>query len=503
MATGQGPATDRDGLRRKLQEHFGFRRFRPGQEAVVQSAMEGRDTLVVMPTGSGKSLCFQLPALELPGTTVVVSPLIALMKDQADALRERGIRVAAINSTLPAAERRAAEAAIAADRVEFVYTTPESLAAPEFRSLLKGILVDLFVVDEAHCVSQWGHDFRPDYLALGAVIDEFRGPDGQRPPILALTATATADVVDDILRNLRMADAEVVHTGFYRENLELAIIPCAGEPEKRYQLLRLLNETPGTGIVYTATVKAVGELADFLQASGLEVAPYHGRLRAVDRHANQERFMRGELKAMVATNAFGMGIDKPDIRFVVHHHLPGTIEAYYQEAGRAGRDGRPARCTLLYEPGDAKLQKFFQSGRYPDGDDLVNAHHALKRLAARPEPPTFAEVQAISPLGKGRLKAALNLFKQRGIAREDAAGRLVLAQPDLTPDDLTRAGRSYRERDEADRLKQRRMVEFAEARACRWGFLLDYFGHDALATAPEPCGHCDRCAPDRFGPTAA
>ena len=484
------------GLRRKLREHFGFRTFRPGQESVVRAAMEGRDTLVVMPTGSGKSLCFQLPALELPGTTVVVSPLIALMKDQADTLRARGIGVAAVNSTLAAAERREAETAIAAGRVEFVYTTPETLADPGFRALLRGIAIDLFVVDEAHCVSQWGHDFRPDYLALGAFIDEMHGPEGGRPPVLALTATATADVIDDILRDLRMADAEVVHTGFYRDNLELAIIPCAGEAAKRDRILQLLRGTEGTGIVYTATVKAAVELTDELRAQGLAVAPYHGRLQAAERHANQESFMRGELKAMVATNAFGMGIDKPDIRFVIHHHLPGTIEAYYQEAGRAGRDGLPARCTLLYESGDARLQRFFQSGRYPDAEDLVNAHHALKRLAANPAPPTLAEVQAISPLGKGRLKTALALFKQRGIVREIEEGRLVLEEPDLTPADLARVGRSYRERDEAERLKQQRMVGYAEARTCRWGYLLDYFGQDDASSAP--CGHCDRCDPDRL-----
>ena len=275
----QGLPSGQAEMRRKLREHFGFRQFRPGQEAVVRAAMEGRDTLVLMPTGSGKSVCFQLPALELAGTTVVVSPLIALIKDQADALRARGIEVRAVNSTLSASERREAEEAIAAGRVEFVYTTPETLADPDFRALLRGLLIDLFVVDEAHCVSHWGHDFRPDYLALGSFIDDLRREGAERPPVLALTATATDDVVADILRQLRMVDAEVVHTGFLRENLELAVLPSAGEPEKRGLLLRLLREFEGVGIVYTATVKAADDLADFLGRSGLEVAPYHGRLR--------------------------------------------------------------------------------------------------------------------------------------------------------------------------------------------------------------------------------
>ena len=477
-------------VRQKFAEHFGFRRFRPGQARAVQAAIAGRDTLVIMPTGSGKSLCFQLPALALPGTTVVVSPLIALMKDQADALAQRGVTVAVVNSTLSADRRREAEAAIAAGDVEFVYTTPERLADPSFRALLKGIPIDLFVVDEAHCVSQWGHDFRPEYLALGAAIDELG-----RPPVLALTATATADVIDDILAQLRIPAADVVHTGFARDNLDLAVVPVAGEAERRAELLRSLRETEGTGIVYTATVKAVGDLTRYLDGQGLTIAAYHGRMKPADRAASQDRFMRGDLKAMVATNAFGLGIDKPDIRFVIHHHLPATIEAYYQEFGRAGRDGLPSRCTLLYDPADKALQRFFQAGRYPDANDLVNVHHALKRLAGAPEPSTLAELQAISPVGKARLKVVLALFAARGITREAERGRIVLLAPDLTPEDLDRAGRAYRDRGAADRLKQHQMVEYAELRTCRWAYLLRYFGQD---DAPAACGHCDRCAPDRL-----
>lgn len=479
-------------LRRKLRDHFGFRRFRPGQEAVVQAAMDGRDTLVVMPTGSGKSLCFQLPALALKGTTVVVSPLIALMKDQADTLQQRGIAAVVVNSSRTAGELRAAEAAIAGGRAEFVYTTPERLADPGFRDLLKGTLIDLFVVDEAHCASHWGHDFRPEYLALGAVIAELG-----RPPVLALTATATPDVIADILRQLRIPDAEVVHTGFDRPNLELEVLPVADEPAKRAQLLRLLREVQGTGIIYTATVKAAGELTEFLGRHGLAVATYHGRLKKALRVENQDRFMSGGLKAMVATNAFGLGIDKPDIRLVIHHHLPGTLEAYYQEVGRAGRDGGPARGTMLYNAGDRALQKFFQAGRYPGAEHLVNAHHALKRLAQAPEPPTLAEIQAISPVSKTRMKVVLALFQQRGIVREVERGRYVLEQPDLTPAELERAGQSYRERDQRDRLKQHQVVKYAETRTCRWQYLLGYFGPDDGAT-PGPCGHCDRCVPERF-----
>jgi ATP-dependent DNA helicase RecQ len=474
-------------VRRTLDEHFGFRRFRKGQARAVQSAIEGRDTLVVMPTGSGKSLCFQLPALALPGTTIVVSPLIALMKDQTDVLRERGIAVVACNSTQTAAERRDAEAAIEAGRIEFVYTTPERLADPSFRALLKSIHVDLFVVDEAHCVCQWGHDFRPEYLALGAVIEELG-----HPQVLALTATATPDVVDDVLRQLRIPDAEVVHTGFDRPNLYLAVTPVADETEKRTALVRLLSESEGTGVVYTATVKAVGELTTFLQAQGFNVASYHGRMKIKERIENQNRFMDNELKAMIATNAFGLGIDKPDIRFVIHHQLPGTLESYYQEFGRAGRDGQPACCTALYNPSDRALQRFFQAGRYPSGTDLINVHHALKRLAEGPEPPNVAELQAISPVGKTRTRVVLALFDAKGVTRQDDEGRIILVEPDLTTDDLERVGRSYQDRAEDDRLKGQRVVEYAESRSCRWATLLNYFEADDQELAS--CGHCDRCS---------
>jgi ATP-dependent DNA helicase RecQ len=476
---------DRD-LRDRIRDYFGFRKFRPGQAEAVDSALERRDTLVVMPTGSGKSLCFQLAAIAFEGVTIVVSPLISLMKDQVDNLIDNGVWAIGMNSTLTPPQQIAAEKDIAVGRARIVYTTPERLADPRFRELLKARKVELFVVDEAHCVSQWGHDFRPDYLALREAIDDLGSP-----PVMALTATATPDVIEDILAQLRMPDAEVVHTGFYRANLELNVAHTRGEAEKRELLLEHLQKTDGTGIIYSATTRAVEELTTFLKSTGLEVDCYHGRLSARRRAEAQDRFMADEFKALVATNAFGLGIDKPDIRFVLHYHLPGTTEAFYQEFGRAGRDGDRACSALLYDPKDRKLLRFFQAKSYPDGDDLSNAHHTLKLLHHRPQPPTLPEILAISPLSAGRMKVCLSLFTARGIVRYETGGHYRLLRPDMTRDELARTGQSYRDRQERDLRKHQEMVGYAEGRGCRWQRLLGYFGGEALPD--ERCGNCDSC----------
>jgi ATP-dependent DNA helicase RecQ len=310
--------------------------------------------------------------------------------------------------------------------------------------------------------------------------------------VLALTATATDDVIDDVLDRLRIPDADVVHTGFYRNNLTLAVRWADGEADKRTELLSELKGAEGSGIVYAATVKAVEETADFLERMGVPVAAYHGRLTPKRRAEAQDRFMAGGVKAMVATNAFGLGIDKPDIRFVVHYHLPGTVEAFYQEFGRAGRDGLPATGLLLFDEADVKLQRFFGGGRYPDEADLVNTYHAAARLAGGAEPPTLAEVQAISPVPKAKLKVCLDLLAGRGVLRAEPGGRYRLIRKGLDRDQVAREGRAYRERAERDAAKLATLTGYAEGRGCRWRAVLDYFG-DPESLAEGRCGHCDRC----------
>jgi ATP-dependent DNA helicase RecQ len=474
-------------LRRSLRQTFGIEQLRSGQDEVIRSVLEGTDTLAIMPTGAGKSLCYQLPALHLEGTTIIVSPLISLMKDQVDKLQEHGLEALQVNSALPAVEQTLALGQIEEEESEFVFTTPERLSAPEFLDTLRGTKVDFVVIDEAHCISHWGHDFRPAYLAIRSALDELGNP-----PVLALTATATREVVDDIKQQLGRPDMRIFNTGIYRSNLQFEVEHVTGDAEKQGELLRLLEGTEGNGIVYAATVKHVEEVTKFLQQEGFEVLAYHGRLNAGRRKEAQDRFMAGELEAIVATNAFGMGIDRPDIRFVVHYDLPASLEAYYQEAGRAGRDAQPARCVLLYDGRDRRTHLFMLGGRYPSSEQLSEVYRALSVIGAGgPTRASTRELEAHLPaVAKTKVRVALGVLKEAGIIEEPRAGQWSLVNRSASDATLAELAQQWKERSENDHEKLRRMEAYARSALCRWRLLHEYFGEEM---PEERCGTCDNC----------
>jgi len=446
--------------------------------------MQGCSTLAVMPTGAGKSLCYQLPAVMLPGTTVVVSPLVALMKDQCDTLQALGVAAVQVNSAIDSAELAAARSAIDAGKARIVLTTPEQITDPGLIAALAQHPVSLVVVDEAHCVSQWGHDFRPAFLEIAPAVKALGAP-----PVLALTATATPAVMDEIVAQFAIASANVVKAGAYRPNLQLAVEPLARPADRLPRALALLAECEGSGIVYTATVKSAEELHAKLAAEGESVGLYHGRLPAARRSQAQDDFMDGRVRVMVATNAFGLGIDKPDIRFVLHYQMPASVDAYYQEAGRGGRDGQDARCTLLYVRQDRALQQFFNGGRYPTLGDVQAVHTALLQPAPEGGWTADAVIDAVQR-PRAKMLVALSLLRTHKAVRRDRAGRLSVART-LDGTALESLLTGYRSRRERDGATLEAMVAYAQSGRCRWHAVLS-----ALGEAPpfeQGCGRCDNC----------
>lgn len=364
-------------LTQQLKERFGFPAFRPGQEEIIRAVLAGRDAMAVMPTGQGKSLCYQLPATLLPGLTLVISPLIALMQDQVTAMRQRKMAVAAFHSGLTALEKNRVLQDLRRKQVQLLYLAPERMQHEGFLQFLRSLWVSLLVVDEAHCISQWGHDFRPDYLKIGRLRQELTNP-----PCLALTATATARVQMDLCQRLSLRDPFRLVSGFRRANLAFSVHHCQFRHEKLTTLERLVSkEDRGTILVYCATRRAVEEVAAWLGQSDSSVGYYHAGLSDEERRTVHEKFRRGTVRILAATNAFGMGIDKADVRLVVHFDVPGSLEAYYQEAGRAGRDGRPARCVLLFHERDVATQDYFitQASKDADGEERAGRMTTLLR----------------------------------------------------------------------------------------------------------------------------
>ncbi len=469
-----------------LHNVFHLEAFRPGQAEVVDAQMQGRDVLAVAPTGSGKSLSYWVPAIAGDGLTVVVSPLIALMKDQVDRLLAHGVRAAFINSTLNSAEQRERLEAASKDAFQLLYVAPERFSRPGFTARLAALGVRRFIVDEAHCISSWGHDFRPDYRLIGGALEACG-----RPPIGAFTATATPDVRRDIAANLGLRDPLVVVTGFNRPNLLLQAVPIKGRRDRVEELRAHLDPREGRALVYTGTVKGAEEAAAAISRWGFPAAPYHGRLPAVSRRRVHEAFASRHLQVVVATSAFGMGVDFADVRQVIHLGFPGSLEAYYQEAGRAGRDGKAALCLLLHSPKDRELQAYFIETAFPELRDVISVHAAYSRLGvwnADPEEvrPLLAE-QAWKSLDASR-----RLLDKAGAIRPDGSvGRFDVSSIDF-PQQAELKRHAY------EKLAQ--MIAYAQLRSCRHAAIADYFGE---AVGARSCTSCDNCRRGAAGSTVA
>ncbi len=482
------PSTHDPAVQQVLRERFGIEALREPQERAIQAVLEGRDVLVTMPTGAGKSLVYQLPALVLEGLTLVISPLIALMKDQVDALRARGIAASYVNSSLEARERRRRLEAAAEGHTDLLYVTPERFRSPHFLELLPRLDVRRLAVDEAHCISHWGHDFRPDYSRL----ERYRGLLGN-PPTLALTATATPRVAQDIIGHLGLDDPLVVRTGIERPNFFLGVERVTTAEEKLERIAERISAIDGPGIVYSALIRDLEATHGELRRRGIPSLVYHGGLSAQERRSMQERFMASEREVVLATNAFGMGIDKPDIRFVLHAQIPRTLEAWAQEVGRAGRDGKPSWCELLYFGEDVAIQQGFVGWANPDLEYLLGVYETLRAWGERIQAKDLDDLRdelLVKNRRDNRVSICLKWLEVLGITTGSFETRDLVLVRDLDPAELPAfVGSGGKLRSDLEALLA--MVRFAgDVETCRRVLLAEHFETEL---PPAPCAACDNC----------
>lgn len=471
-----------------LKESFGFDSFRGLQEDIInRTIIDRKHSIVLMPTGGGKSLCYQVPALYFNGGTLVVSPLIALMQDQVDALRKKGISASFINSTISAKDKSARLSAFIEGKIKMLYVTPERFRVPEFADSIKNADISLLAVDEAHCISEWGHDFRPDYSR----ISEFRELIGN-PLTIALTATATPDVQQDIIRRLGLSSDEIkiFHEGINRPNLRLETVNVFDEKETLNEIFNVLDNYKGAGIIYFSLIKNLEYFSQVLRAKGYKHGIYHGKMEAGERKYVQRNFLSGKENLMLATNAFGMGIDKADIRFVIHAEIPSGIESYYQEIGRAGRDGADSLCVLLYNSEDLYTQMEFIKWANPGADYYYTLYNLLKR-----------DITAVNSMGIEFLTEQMSFKNRNDFRVETALGmldRYGVTEGSIEKKNLVVVSELPHQLEDEEYLKEKLLsdnkkllsiVNYYNSKECKRSFISGYFGFPSKAK----CGNCDVC----------